>query len=153
MDSKFIGYYSSPIGLVEIVCSEDALLSVRFVEEKEKETSINNMLKKTQAQLKEYFEGSRIKFDLKLSPEGTEFQKKIWKELLDIPYGNTISYSQLALRIGNEKGARAVGNANGKNKIWVIIPCHRVIGADGSLTGYAGGIERKRWLLEHEKIV
>jgi len=101
-------------------------------------------------QLEEYFAGTRTSFDLPIQPEGTEFQRRVWNALLEIPYGTTISYLELARRIGDEKAARAVGLANGLNPISIIVPCHRVIGADGSLTGYGGGIERKRWLLQHE---
>jgi methylated-DNA-[protein]-cysteine S-methyltransferase len=101
-------------------------------------------------QLEEYFAGSRTSFDLPMQPEGTEFQSRVWDALLGIPYGTTISYLELARRIGDEKAVRAVGLANSLNPISIIIPCHRVIGADGSMTGYGGGIERKRWLLQHE---
>src|SRR5699024_8750818 len=98
-------------------------------------------------QLLEYFNGERKVFDLKLNPKGTEFQKKIWNELIKIPYGETKSYSEIAKNIGNPKACRAVGNANNKNPIGICIPCHRVIGKNGSLTGYAGGIDKKEYLL------
>ena len=101
-------------------------------------------------QLNEYFNGSRKSFDFKLNPAGTEFQKKVWQALLEIPFGKTMSYHQLAVKLGDVKAIRAVASANGKNPLWVVVPCHRVIGADGSLTGYAGGLWRKKWLLEHE---
>ena len=101
-------------------------------------------------QLNEYFEGSRKHFDLKLNPQGTDFQKNIWKLLQSIPYGKTTSYLNLSKQYGDVKSIRAIANANGKNPLWIIVPCHRVIGSDGSLTGYAGGLHRKRWLLEHE---
>lgn len=101
-------------------------------------------------QLKEYFNGKRQSFSLPLAPEGTEFQKQVWKELCNIPYGETISYKTLATRAGNVNASRAVGMANNRNPIGIIIPCHRVIGANGSLTGYAGGLDRKEWLLNHE---
>ncbi|MDD7887207.1 methylated-DNA--[protein]-cysteine S-methyltransferase [Flavivirga sp. 57AJ16] len=101
-------------------------------------------------QLKEYFEGKRSQFNLKLNPQGTEFQKKVWKQLEQIPYGKTLSYLELSKQLGDVKAIRAVANANGKNPLWIIVPCHRVIGSDGSLTGYAGGLHRKKWLLEHE---
>ena len=101
-------------------------------------------------QLKEYFAGSRRKFDLPLSMLGTDFQQRVWRALTEIPYGETLSYGQLAKRIGNPSASRAVGLANGRNPIAVIVPCHRVIGADGSLTGFGGGLPRKRWLLAHE---
>ncbi|HSR15339.1 MAG TPA: methylated-DNA--[protein]-cysteine S-methyltransferase [Gemmatimonadales bacterium] len=101
-------------------------------------------------QLGEYFAGTRRTFELPILAEGTEFQQRVWSALLEIPYGTTISYLDLARRVGDEKAVRAVGLANGLNPISIIIPCHRVIGSDGSLTGYGGGIERKRWLLQHE---
>ena len=101
-------------------------------------------------QLAEYFAGTRREFTLPLNPEGTEFQRRVWDELTRIPYGTTISYSELARRLGDPAAVRAVGRANGANPLWIIIPCHRVIGADGSLTGYAGGLEVKRSLLELE---
>jgi methylated-DNA-[protein]-cysteine S-methyltransferase len=102
------------------------------------------------SQLAAYFAGQLRDFDVPLAPEGTEFQKKVWRELCRIPFGETISYSELARRIGQPTASRAVGLANGRNPIAIIVPCHRVIGADGSLTGYGGGIDRKKWLLGHE---
>src|SRR5687768_14346159 len=101
-------------------------------------------------QLNEYFSGKRQKFDLELAPKGTPFQLAVWNALIEIPYGDTISYAELARRIGKPSAVRAVGAANGANPIPVIIPCHRVIGSNGTLTGYGGGIERKQWLLAHE---
>jgi methylated-DNA-[protein]-cysteine S-methyltransferase len=151
MIKKYFGYYHSPIGILEIICSEDAVLSVMFVDKEMPVEENNIVLEKTVSQLDEYFNGMRKEFDLKISLDGTDFQKKVWNELLNIPYGTTLSYKELAIKIGNEKGVRAVGNANGKNMIWIIVPCHRVIGTNGSLTGYAGGLDRKQWLLEHEK--
>ncbi|MBB6217884.1 methylated-DNA-[protein]-cysteine S-methyltransferase [Anaerosolibacter carboniphilus] len=151
MIKKFYGYYHSPIGIVEIICSEDALLSAMFVDEEKATNETNFILEETVMQLDEYFKGIRKTFDLKISLEGTVFQKKVWKELLTIHYGEILSYKELAIKIGNRKAVRAVGNANGKNNISIVVPCHRVIGTNGSLTGYAGGLERKNWLLEHEK--
>jgi methylated-DNA-[protein]-cysteine S-methyltransferase len=104
----------------------------------------------TVVQLNEYFNGGRREFDLPLYFEGTTFQRRVWQELTEIPYGETWSYGQLARRIGKPSASRAVGLANGRNPISILVPCHRVIGADGSLTGYGGGLERKRWLLAHE---
>lgn len=101
-------------------------------------------------QFKEYFKGTRKDFNIKLSPEGTTFQKKVWNELLNIPYGKTATYQQMANTLGDPKVIRAAASANGKNPISIVIPCHRVIGSDGSLTGYAGGLQRKKWLLDHE---
>jgi methylated-DNA-[protein]-cysteine S-methyltransferase len=114
-------------------------------------TRDDRALASTRAQLIEYFAGERTEFDLPLAPEGTGFQRRVWTELCAIPYGTTISYGELARRIGQPTAARAVGLANGSNPLPIVVPCHRVIGADGSLTGFGGGIERKRWLLAHEK--
>ena len=105
------------------------------------------------AQLREYFAGDRLDFDLALQPAGTPFQTKVWMALRDIPYGRTTSYGELAAELGQPTASRAVGLANGRNPLAVIVPCHRVIGANGSLTGFGGGIERKRWLLDHERAV
>jgi methylated-DNA-[protein]-cysteine S-methyltransferase len=104
----------------------------------------------TISQLEEYFSGRRRDFDLPLRLDGTDFQQRVWQVLTEIPYGVTWSYGQLARRIGNPNASRAVGLANGRNPVSILVPCHRVIGADGSLTGYGGGVERKRWLLAHE---
>ena len=101
-------------------------------------------------QLEEYFNGQRKTFSVRLNPLGTDFQKRVWDELLNIPFGKRTSYMKQTLQLGDEKAIRAVASANGKNPIWIIIPCHRVVGSDGSLTGYAGGLWRKKWLLEHE---
>ncbi len=102
-------------------------------------------------QLQQYFSGKLKEFSLKLNPQGTDFQKKVWQALLTIPYGRTTSYMDLAKELGDPLAIRAVAAANGKNPLWIFIPCHRVIGSDGSLTGYAGGLWRKKWLLEHEQ--
>lgn len=102
-------------------------------------------------QLQQYFTGELKEFDLKLNPQGTDFQKKVWQALQNIPYGRTTSYMDLAKKLGDPLAIRAVATANGKNPLWILIPCHRVIGSDGSLTGYAGGLWRKKWLLEHEQ--
>jgi methylated-DNA-[protein]-cysteine S-methyltransferase len=110
-------------------------------------------IESTVKQFEEYFEGKRTQFDLKLAPEGTEFQKKVWKQLQEIQFGKTLTYQQMANQLGNPKVIRAAASANGRNPISIVIPCHRVIGSDGSLTGYAGGLHRKKWLLEHESPV
>jgi methylated-DNA-[protein]-cysteine S-methyltransferase len=151
MINKYYAYYSSPIGILEITSSEDAILSVVFVDEATRESENNPILNKAIGQFEEYFNGKRKEFDLKINLEGTEFQKLVWKELLKIPHGEVISYRELAGRIGNEKASRAVGNANGKNTLSIIVPCHRVIGSNKRLTGYEWGLDRKQWLLEHER--
>ncbi len=142
---------NSPLGFTKIIGDEDGITSVVVLNSKEKITDIIPVeLEDCVIQLNEYFEGTRQQFDLKLNPEGTPFQKKVWEALLTIPYGKTVSYLELSKQLGDVKAIRAVANANGRNPLWIIIPCHRVIGSDGSLTGYAGGLHRKQWLLEHE---
>ena len=114
---------------------------------------IPEILEEAVYQFNEYFEGTRKTFDLILNPQGTDFQKKVWDALLKIPYGKTVSYLELSKTLGDVKAIRAVAAANGKNPLWIIVPCHRVIGSNGDLTGYAGGLHRKKWLIEHESPV
>ena len=151
MAEKYYGYYNSPIGILEIITSEKAIFSVMFVDKFNETSEQPEILKETIKQFDEYFNGTRKKFDIVYNLQGTEFQMKVWKALAEIPYGETLSYKEMAFNIGNKNAARAVGNANNKNLISIIVPCHRVIGSDKSLTGYAGGLYRKQWLLEHEK--
>ncbi|GAA4268678.1 methylated-DNA--[protein]-cysteine S-methyltransferase [Hyunsoonleella aestuarii] len=142
---------NSPLGYTKIFADVEGLQSVTVLNSEEKITDvIPEVLEDCVIQLKEYFEGKRQVFSLKLNPQGTEFQKKVWKQLARVPYGKTISYLELSKQVGDVKAIRAVANANGKNPLWIIIPCHRVIGSDGSLIGYAGGLHRKEWLLNHE---
>lgn len=144
-------YYSSPIGLIEITGNENGISTLYFVEEKKvSSTKIHVSLKECVYQLEEYFTGIRKDFDLKLNPEGTEFQQKVWTQLLKVPFGKTRSYLQISRQIGDANATRAVGNANGSNPISIIIPCHRIIGNNGKLVGYGGGLWRKEWLLNHE---
>ncbi|KAF0249037.1 MAG: methylated-DNA-protein-cysteine S-methyltransferase [bacterium] len=146
-------YYQSEIGLIEIIVTDNSISKMNFVDEKPSEIVLetsNNFLKECLGQLREYFAGERKTFSLSLAPIGTDFEKKVWQELVKIPFGETISYLQLAERLENKKAIRAVGRANGKNPLAIIIPCHRVIGSNGSLTGYGGGLWRKEWLLKHE---
>lgn len=145
-----VTHFSSPIGTLEIAGDEDGISQVLFLEKSPSVQESSPILDECMKQLGEYFENKRTEFELPLNPAGTEFQKSVWKELQNIPFGKTISYMDLAKRLGDPKVIRAAGTANGKNPIAIIIPCHRVIGADGSLTGYAGGLKRKQWLLEHE---
>ena len=141
----------SPLGFTKIVGDNDGINSVTVLNSEEKETDIiPEVLQDCVYQLNEYFEGSRKNFSLKLNPKGTDFQHNIWRLLQTIPYGKSISYLELSKKFGDVKAIRAVANANGKNTLWIIVPCHRVIGSDGSLTGYAGGLHRKQWLLNHE---
>ncbi|WP_339894004.1 methylated-DNA--[protein]-cysteine S-methyltransferase [uncultured Algibacter sp.] len=142
---------NSPLGFTKIVGNEDGIASVTVLNSEEKTTDIIPIeLEDCVIQLNEYFEGTRKAFNIKLNANGTNFQKRVWKQLEEIPHGKTTSYLELSKQLGNVKAIRAVANANGKNPLWVIVPCHRVIGSDGSLTGYAGGLHRKQWLLEHE---
>ncbi|MEO2128749.1 MAG: methylated-DNA--[protein]-cysteine S-methyltransferase [Christiangramia sp.] len=136
--------------MAELTGDENGLAAVKISEETEESQEIPPELQKAVKQLQQYFEGKRQHFDLKLQPKGTDFQQKVWKELLKIPFGNTTSYLELSRKLGDVKAIRAVAAANGKNPLWIIVPCHRVIGSDGSLTGYAGGLHRKKWLLDFE---
>lgn len=145
-------YYHSPIGTIEIVGTEQGVALLNFVEcQPVKVSQAPSYLKEAVKQVDEYFRGKRKEFSLRLILEGTEFQKKVWRELLKIPYGSTASYGDVAAAIGRGKAFRAVGNANRLNNISIIIPCHRVIGSDGDLVGYGGSLWRKKWLLEHER--
>ena len=142
-------YFQSPIGLVEISGTSSFITSVNFVTKKGRESeNISAVVKQCKIEFEEYFSGKRKEFSVNINPEGTPFQKKVWSQLRKIIYGDTISYLNISKMIGDEKAVRAVGHANGKNQIAIIIPCHRVVGADGKLTGYAGGIWRKQWLLD-----
>ncbi|NNC49604.1 MAG: methylated-DNA--[protein]-cysteine S-methyltransferase [Flaviramulus sp.] len=142
---------NSPLGFTKIVGDLAGITSVTVLNSEEKITDIIPVeLEDCIIQLNQYFEGKRKNFNLKLNPQGTDFQKKVWQLLEKIPFGKTLSYLDLSKHLGDIKAIRAVANANGKNPIWIIVPCHRVIGSDGSLTGYAGGLHRKQWLLEHE---
>ena len=146
-----IAIINTPIGLTEIQGDENGISKIHIMNENvEISTKIPKELKEAILQLKDYFDGKRTEFTFLLNPTGTEFQKKVWQELVNIPYGKTCSYLELSKKLGDVKAIRAVAAANGKNPLWIVIPCHRVIGSDGSLTGYAGGLWRKKWLLEHE---
>lgn len=145
-------YINSPLGITKIVGDENGIsvISVSDVGTNEVSQTIPEVLHEAVFQLNEYFEGKRTDFNLKLNPKGTEFQQKVWQALLEIPYGKTVSYMDQTKKLGDIKAIRAVASANGKNPLWIVVPCHRVIGTNGSLTGYAGEIWRKKWLLEHE---
>ena len=143
-----------PLGYTKIIGDIDGIASVTVLNSEEEITDIiPEALQDCVYQLNEYFEGTRKQFSLKLNPKGTDFQHNIWKLLQTIPYGKSLSYLELSKKFGDVKAIRAVANANGKNPLWIIVPCHRVIGSDGSLTGYAGGLHRKQWLLNHESPV
>lgn len=145
-----IAYIETPLGITKIVGSTCGISQISIEENAKISPTIPLVLQQTVQQLQEYFQGSRQDFTLEINPKGTDFQKKVWQELLQIPFGKTISYLELSKKLGDVKAIRAVASANGKNPLWIVIPCHRVIGTDGSLTGYAGGLWRKKWLLEHE---
>ena len=143
-------YYPSPLGAIEVIASDEGITSVNFADQIPSDHSTPSSLTESISQLHEYFTGKRKDFSLPLAPEGTPFQKQVWKELQTIPHGEKRSYLDIALKLGDKNLTRAVGAANGKNPIAIIIPCHRVIGENGKLTGYAGGLWRKEWLLDFE---
>ncbi|HKR05735.1 MAG TPA: methylated-DNA--[protein]-cysteine S-methyltransferase [Bacteroidia bacterium] len=144
--------FDSPLGNIEIVASKHALQTLHFIEIKNVPSlHLPEIVLNCIQQLEEYFEGKRKIFSVNTEQKGTDFQKLVWKKLADIPYGKTVFYLEIAKKAGDEKSVRAVGNASGKNKIPIIIPCHRVIGTNDSLVGYSGGLWRKQWLLDHEK--
>ncbi len=148
METAFL---KTSLGIAEIKGDEQGLISISILDEPQQvSVGIPDQLLDTVQQLQEYFAGERRAFQLNLNPQGTPFQKRVWESLLEIPYGKTTSYLELSRKLGDEKAIRAVAAANGKNPFWIVVPCHRVIGTDGSLTGYAGGLWRKKWLLEHE---
>lgn len=153
MTSKniYITYMKSPVDYIEIQANDERIEYINFVQEKRYKERLNAILQETIKQLEEYFQGTRKHFDLPLEISGTPFQKQVWKELTKIPYGKTLSYGEIAKKIDNPKASRAVGNANNKNKISIVIPCHRVIGSKGNLVGFGGGLWIKKWLLEHEE--
>jgi methylated-DNA-[protein]-cysteine S-methyltransferase len=154
MPEEFTTYYHSPVGLLKITGTNDYITEVSFHDTSQKAEGKKKrfppMLINCVEQLIQYFNGQRRQFDLPLNQPGTAFQKDVWNELLNIPYGKTISYLELARKTGDTKATRAVANANGKNNIAIIVPCHRVIGSNKDLVGYAGGLWRKKWLLEME---
>ena len=151
-------FYHSPVGIIKIKISGNYVSELLYVNDESEITpqtiklsfEEKEILNKCITQFDEYFSGNRKIFDLPVKQEGTVFQQKVWNELIKIPYGKTISYLQLAQRLGDVKSIRAAASANGRNKLNIIVPCHRVIGSDGSLVGYGGGLPRKKWLLDHE---
>ncbi|MDE6607001.1 MAG: methylated-DNA--[protein]-cysteine S-methyltransferase [Lachnospiraceae bacterium] len=150
---KHKGYYKSPLGMICIEEKEGSIAGLYFVKSiDEKETTENETIEEAKRQLEEYFSGRRREFTLPVRLEGTDFQVKVWRALQTIPYGETRSYGDIAKQIGNPKAARAIGNANNKNHILLLVPCHRVIGADGSLVGFGSGLDVKKYLLELEKV-
>lgn len=149
----FTDYLTTPLGLIEIKATAQGVCQTIFCGEEQKVISnVNNITQACQKQLKEYFAGTRKTFNLPMDTQGTPFQQSVWHCLTDIPFGEVRSYGGIAKALNNPKASQAVGGANGRNPISIIVPCHRVIGGNGSLTGYAGGIERKLWLLKHEGV-
>lgn len=144
------GYYESPIGLIEVTADDTRLLSVIFVEEKQT-TNENNCVKESLLQLSRYFKGEMTDLHSSSPATGTPFQHSVWKALTQIPFGTTYTYSEIAQQLQKETAVRAVGNAIGKNRLAILVPCHRVVGKNGAMTGFAWGTWRKEWLLTHEK--
>lgn len=149
--NEYSVFYESPIGFIKITSDDTFVIRCKFVDKEGISTELPDILSRALAQVDEYFCKERTEFDLLIAPPGTEFQQKVWLELLRIPYGESISYKELASRIGKDSAVRAIGYANSMNPINLIIPCHRVIGTEGGLVGYRGGLERKKWLLEFER--
>lgn len=147
---KFTSYLESPIGLLKIEATDAVITHLAFTESKPETVHPNKIITEVQNQLEEYFKGTRKTFQIPFKQQGTPFQSKVWDLLYTIPYGKTISYNELSKQYGDVKAIRAVAAANGKNHLAILIPCHRVIGSNATLTGYAGGLWRKRWLLDHE---
>ena len=148
MQTAFI---QTPLGVAEISGDNDGISSIHIFDiEHPVSDSVPDVLQSAVTELQEYFEKKRTQFTFNIDPKGSVFQKQVWRELLEIPFGKTMSYMEVAKKLGDVKAIRAVASANGKNPLWIVVPCHRVIGSDGSLTGYAGGLWRKKWLLEHE---
>lgn len=146
-----MAYIQTPLGVARIEGDAAGISVISILDEPQPvSTEIPDVLQQAVTELTAYFASGRRDFTFALAPDGTDFQKRIWQLLAEIPYGKTVSYLDLARRFGDEKAIRAVAAANGKNPLWIVVPCHRVIGSDGSLTGYAGGLWRKKWLLEHE---
>jgi methylated-DNA-[protein]-cysteine S-methyltransferase len=152
---QFEHIYTSPIGRIKIVADTDCIQAITFIDDSVS-TSNNEgidspaVIHQCIDELIDYFNGSRTQFTVPIHQSGTDFQQKVWKELYEIPYAKTMSYAELAKKLGDTKVIRAAASANGKNKIAIIVPCHRIIGSDSSLTGYAWGLARKKWLLQHE---
>ncbi len=139
---------NSPVGALRLSADEEGLRAIEFGGAASR--AVGGVLGEAMRQLHEYFEGERERFDLPLAPRGTDFQQAVWRELAAIPFGATVTYGELARRVGRPRASRAVGAANGRNPLPIVLPCHRVIGKNGHLTGFGGGLEKKRWLLAHE---
>ncbi|XXM72691.1 methylated-DNA--[protein]-cysteine S-methyltransferase [Lysinibacillus sphaericus] len=154
MTKRYNKLYRSPIGVIEIQGTDERITSILFIEESEADASGDDcpgVLNECAKQLDEYFGGKRRTFTFPYQLDGTLFQKKVWEALTEISYAETSTYKEIAVHIGNEKAVRGVGSANGRNRLSIVVPCHRIIGSNGKLTGYAGGLWRKEWLLRHER--
>jgi methylated-DNA-[protein]-cysteine S-methyltransferase len=154
MNNEYKLDYQSPIGVIEIISSEDYIHSIMFVDRESTlvhQAETPEVLLDCYEELRQYFDGERHEFTFPFDIRGTAFQQTVWNALVQIPFGETASYRDIANTLQKEKALRAVGNANGKNRLSIVIPCHRIIGSNGSLTGYAGGLWRKEWLLNHER--
>lgn len=148
----YFDFVETPIGIMRIECTDDVVCSMEFLfGTPESSPNPNHLTDDVVFQLSQYFKGRLQTFDLPLYHSGTEFQNQVWRELENIPYGHILTYGQLATKLGDPNKVRAVGAANGKNCLAIVVPCHRVIGASGQLVGYAGGLHRKQWLLQFEK--
>ena len=145
----FYDHFDTPLGKMEITASQRAVLSVLFVD-RVNTVAGNALTELAKSQLLQYYAGDLQQFDLPMEPAGTDFQKRVWQALTTVGYGKTCAYGDIAQQISNPKAVRAVGAANGKNPMTIVVPCHRIIGSNGALTGYASGVERKAWLLNHE---
>jgi methylated-DNA-[protein]-cysteine S-methyltransferase len=150
MEILYRDSFETPIGFVHVTGNDSGIHSIGFHAQAEAEPNVSPLTDLAIQQLRGYFLGERQEFSLPLVPEGTDFEMEVWNALSKLPYGETCSYLDIAHRMNNPNAIRAVGRANGANPIAIVIPCHRVVGADGSLTGYSGGLWRKRWLLDHE---
>lgn len=154
-------YFDSPLGIVQIFGDDMGVSTISCTDVSLAENQlamqpddlIAEPVRLAAEQLRAYFSGKRQTFDFTINPAGTAFQQTVWRALLDVPFGTTVSYLTLTRRLGDEKAIRAVASANGRNPLWIVVPCHRIVGSDGSLTGYAGGLWRKKWLLEHERVL
>lgn len=155
MSEQFSTYYQSPLGLIHLSGTEEYITEISFIDTVQHPPAVNQsalptVILQAVEELIQYFQGQRLEFSFPMNQNGTEFQQRVWGELMHISFGKTISYLELSRRLGDTKAIRAAAAANGKNNIAVVVPCHRVIGSRNDLVGYAGGLWRKRWLLEHE---
>jgi methylated-DNA-[protein]-cysteine S-methyltransferase len=149
----YSAYLDSPIGIIEMIEFDGKISSIQFIKDKDKETSLTELLKIAKVELQAYFNGELKDFSFPMQQHGTDFQQEVWRNLKAIPFGYQVSYTTLAIRMNNLPAIRAIAATNGKNKILIAVPCHRIIGMSGDMTGYAGEIWRKKWLLEHESKV